>query len=192
MKTLTTRWSALVLALLLALSLSVPALAADTAAPGGTAETTEAPDLQTLADTAAAYALEYGGAQSLQYALWQNGEIVLSGQAGTFSRTENLLMTGDELYGIGSVSKIYTTVAVMQLVERGLLELDRPVCEYLPRFWMPDERYKKITLRHCLSHSCGLPGTQWRWLAASRPRRGGKGQPVPYCLLLYRRSLKKE
>ena len=74
-------------------------------------------------------------------------------------------------YNVGSISKVYCAVAVMQLVERGLLELDRPVCEYLPRFWMPDERYKKITLRHCLSHSCGLPGTQWRWLAASRPRR---------------------
>ena len=52
---------------------------------------------------------QYGGAQSLQYALWQDGEIVLTGEAGTFSRSENRLMTGDELYGIGSVSKIYTT-----------------------------------------------------------------------------------
>ena len=140
MKTLTTRWSALVLALLLALSLSVPALAADTAAPGGTAETAEAPDLQTLADTAAAYALEYGGAQSLQYALWQDGEIVLTGQAGTFSRTENLLMTGDELYGIGSVSKIYTTAAVLKLAEQGRVSLDAPVTRYLKDFTMVDER----------------------------------------------------
>ena len=159
MKTLTTRWSALVLALLLALSLSVPALAADTAAPGGTAETTEAPDLQTLADTAAAYALEYGGAQSLQYALWQDGEIVLSGQAGTFSRTENLLMTGDELYGIGSVSKIYTTAAVLKLAEQGRVSLDAPVTRYLKDFTMADERYKDITVRMLLNHSSGIKGT---------------------------------
>ena len=159
MKTLTTRWSALVLALLLALSLSVPALAADTAAPGGTAETTEAPDLQTLADTAAAYALEYGGAQSLQYALWQDGEIVLSGQAGTFSRTENLLMTGDELYGIGSVSKIYTTAAVLKLAEQGRVSLDAPVTRYLKDFTMADERYRDITVRMLLNHSSGIKGT---------------------------------
>ena len=159
MKTLTTRWSALVLALLLALSLSVPALAADTTAPGGTAETAEAPDLQTLADTAATYAAQYGGAQSLQYALWQDGEIVLTGEAGTFSRSENRLMTGDELYGIGSVSKIYTTVAVMQLAEKGKVNLDAPVTRYLPDFKMADERYKDITVRMLLNHSSGILGT---------------------------------
>lgn len=81
---------------------------------------------QTLADTAASYAAQYGGAQSLQYALWQDGEIVLTGQTGTFSRSENRLMTGDELYGIGSVSKIYTTVAVMQLAEDGQGVSGRP------------------------------------------------------------------
>ena len=111
MNVLHTRWRALVLALLLAVSLAVPAAAAETE--------TAAEDLQTLADTAASYAAQYGGAQSLQYALWQDGEIVLTGQTGTFSRSENRLMTGDELYGIGSVSKIYTTVAVMQLAEDG-------------------------------------------------------------------------
>ena len=115
MNTLRTRWKALVLVFLLSLSLAVPAAAAETETTAAPEAETTAADLQTLSDTAAAYALEYGGAQSLQYALWQDGEIVLTGQAGTFSRSENRLMTGDELYGIGSVSKIYTTVAVMQI-----------------------------------------------------------------------------
>ena len=61
MNTLRTRWKALVPAFLLALSLAVPAAAAETQAA--------AADLQTTADTAAAYAAQYGGAQSLQYAL---------------------------------------------------------------------------------------------------------------------------
>lgn len=65
MNVLHTRWRALVLALLLAVSLAVPAAAAETE--------TAAEDLQTLADTAASYAAQYGGAQSLQYALWQDG-----------------------------------------------------------------------------------------------------------------------
>ena len=77
MNVLHTRWRALVLALLLAVSLAVPAAAAETE--------TAAEDLQTLADTAASYAAQYGGAQSLQYALWQDGEIVLTGQTGTFT-----------------------------------------------------------------------------------------------------------
>ena len=151
MNTLHTRWKALVLAFLLALSLAVPAAAAETE--------TAAADLQTLADTAATYAAQYGGAQSLQYALWQDGEIVLTGQTGTFSRSENRLMTGDELYGIGSVSKIYTTVAIMQLVEDGKVSLDAPVTRYLKDFKMADPRYKDITVRMLLNHSSGLLGT---------------------------------
>ena len=158
MNTLRTRWRALALALALALSLAAPAAAAETDTTAAQTETAEA-DLQTLADTAAAYALEYGGAQSLQYALWQGGEIVLTGEAGTFSRSENRLMTGDELYGIGSVSKIYTTVAVMQLVEDGKVSLDAPVTRYLPEFKMADERYKDITVRMLLNHSSGILGT---------------------------------
>ena len=156
MNTLRTRWKALVLTFLLALSLAVPAAAAETE----TADTeTTAADLQTLADTAASYAAQYGGAQSLQYALWQDGEIVLTGQVGTFSRSENRLMTGDELYGIGSVSKIYTTVAIMQLVEDGKVSLDAPVTRYLKDFKMADPRYKDITVRMLLNHSSGLLGT---------------------------------
>ena len=151
MNKLHTRWKALVLALLLALSLAVPAAAAETE--------TAAADLQTLADTAATYAAQYGGAQSLQYALWQDGEIVLTGHVGDFSRSENRLMTGEELYGIGSVSKIYTTVAVMQLVEDGRVSLDAPVTRYLPDFKMADERYKDITVRMLLNHSSGILGT---------------------------------
>ncbi len=151
MNVLHTRWRALVLALLLAVSLAVPAAAAEPQAA--------AADLQTTADTAAAYAAQYGGAQSLQYALWQDGEIVLTGEAGTFSRSENRLMTGDELYGIGSVSKIYTTVAVMQLAEDGKVSLDAPVTRYLPDFKMADERYRDITVRMLLNHSSGILGT---------------------------------
>ena len=152
MNVLHTRWRALVLALLLAVSLAVPAAAAEPRdRRGGPADH--------LADTAASYAAQYGGAQSLQYALWQDGEIVLTGQTGTFSRSENRLMTGDELYGIGSVSKIYTTVAVMQLAEDGKVSLDAPVTQYLPDFKMADERYKDITVRMLLNHSSGILGT---------------------------------
>lgn len=101
---------------------------------------------------------------SAAYAIMVEGRIIAEDSMGC-----NPIRGGT--YNVGSISKVYCAVAVMQLVERGLLELDRPVCEYLPRFWMPDTRYKKITLRHCLSHSSSLPGTQWRWLAAGSPRR---------------------
>ena len=140
------RLSALALTLILSLSLAVPALAVS--------------DSQTLsAQTAAQAASTLGGAVSVQYALWQDGEIVLTGHTGTFSKTENRVLMDSDLYGIGSVSKIYTTVAVMQLAEDGKLSLDAPVTRYLKDFKMADPRYRDITVRMLLNHSSGLMGS---------------------------------
>ena len=63
-----------------------------------------------------------------------------------------------ELYGIGSVSKVFTAAAVMKLVEQGKLELDTPIVHYLPEFQMADSRYRQITPRMLLNHSAGLMG----------------------------------
>ena len=63
------------------------------------------------------------------------------------------------LYGIGSVSKIFTAAAVMKLAEEGKLQLDEPVVTYIPDFAMADERYTRITPRMLLSHSSGLMGS---------------------------------
>lgn len=110
---------------------------------------------------AAELAAQYGGAVSVQYALWEDGEVTLSGQTGVYSKTENRLLTEDNLYGVGSVSKIYTTAAVMKLVEDGRVELDRPVTDYLPEFRMEDPRYRDITVRMLLNHSSGLMGSSF-------------------------------
>ena len=102
------------------------------------------------------------GGTAVSYAMAVGGRIIASDTLGTLNGTADAPAGPSATFNIGSVSKIYCTTAVMQLVDRGLVDLDRPVCEYLPRLWMPDERYKKITLRHCLSHSSGLPGTMWK------------------------------
>lgn len=145
---LRTRWSALLLALALALSLTVSAAAEETEAA--------AADPVETAVTAAA---TYGGAVSIQYALWQDGQITDTGAQGVYSKTENRALTEDILYGVGSVSKIYTTVAVMQLAEEGKVDLDAPVTRYLPDFQMADSRYRDITVRMLLNHSSGIMGT---------------------------------
>ena len=144
------RGSALLLALMLSLSLSVSAMAEETVA-----------SLEETAQSAAQGALTYGGADSVQYALWQDGKVVLTGSCGSYSRTENRALTDDILYGIGSVSKIYTTAAVMQLAEAGRLSLDAPVTRYLKDFKMADPRYKQITVRMLLNHSSGLMGSHF-------------------------------
>lgn len=160
MKHFPLRWRALTLALLLAASLSAPAQAA-TESPEVPAKQT-ASALAEAAQTAALGALEYGSAVSVQYALWVDGEITLSGHTGTYSKTENRALTDDNLYGIGSISKIYTTAAVLRLAEQHRLSLDAPVTWYLPSFQMADARYKDITVRMLLNHSSGLMGSSFQ------------------------------
>ncbi|WP_167956113.1 serine hydrolase domain-containing protein [Anaerosporobacter faecicola] len=65
-------------------------------------------------------------------------------------------------YNIGSVSKIITTTAIMQLVEQKKMDLDEPITTYLPDFTMADERYTKITTRMLLNHTSGLMGSHFK------------------------------
>ena len=65
----------------------------------------------------------------------------------------------DDLYNIGSVSKIYVTAAVMKLVQEGRISLDETVQRYLPDWRLADESCGEITVRMLLNHSSGIPGT---------------------------------
>jgi serine beta-lactamase-like protein LACTB len=62
----------------------------------------------------------------------------------------------DAVYRVGSVSKLFTDIAVMQLVEEGKLDLDAPVTKYLPNFKPDNPKDFKVTLRHMMSHRAGL------------------------------------
>ena len=64
-----------------------------------------------------------------------------------------------KVYGIGSTSKVFTAAAVMRLAEEGLIEMDAPLINYIPDFYMADARYKEITPRMLINHSSGLPGS---------------------------------
>ena len=99
---------------------------------------------------------------SVSYAIMKNGKLIAADAIGTNGGKENAPSTINDTYNVASVSKIYCALAAMKLVEMGKLDLDTPIYQYLPRFKMLDERYKKITTRHCLSHTSGLPGTQWK------------------------------
>jgi CubicO group peptidase (beta-lactamase class C family)/D-alanyl-D-alanine dipeptidase len=64
--------------------------------------------------------------------------------------------TAETVYRVGSVSKLFTDIAVMQLVEAGKLDLDAPVTNYIPEFKPKDLKGKPITLRHMMAHRAGL------------------------------------
>ncbi len=60
------------------------------------------------------------------------------------------------VYRIGSVSKLFTDIGIMQLVEQGKIDLDAPITEYLPEFRPRNPFDKPITLRQLMSHRSGL------------------------------------
>jgi len=99
------------------------------------------------------------GVTSVQYALISDGKIILTGTSGYNNKESKKSPTNSTIYGIGSVSKMFTTLAVLKLCEDGKVDLDTPVVTYLPEFQMADSRYKDITVRMLLNHSSGLMGS---------------------------------
>jgi D-alanyl-D-alanine carboxypeptidase len=64
-------------------------------------------------------------------------------------------VTSDDLFEIGSISKSFTAIALLQLCDQGWLDLHAPVTHYLPWFHVPSD-YEPITLHHLLSHTAGI------------------------------------
>ena len=64
--------------------------------------------------------------------------------------------TAETVYRVGSISKLFTDVAIMQLVEQGKLQLDAPVQQYVPTFQPRNEFGIPTTLRQLMSHRSGL------------------------------------
>ncbi|MFE5593226.1 serine hydrolase domain-containing protein [Streptomyces sp. NPDC056549] len=77
---------------------------------------------------------------------------VRSRTVGVQDRVSGAPMDIHARFRIGSVSKTFSSVVLLQLVEEGRLELDAPVDRYLPGL-LPDDR---ITVRHLLTHRSGL------------------------------------
>ncbi len=89
-------------------------------------------------------------------ALVDDQEIVWAQGFGYADPEKKIPATAETVYRIGSVSKLFTDIGVMQLAERGELNLDAPVRTYLPEFHPEDPFHKEITLRELMSHRAGL------------------------------------
>jgi len=64
--------------------------------------------------------------------------------------------TAHTVYRVGSVSKLFTDIAIMQMVETGKINLDAPVNQYIPDFHPQNPFSKPIILRELMSHRSGL------------------------------------
>lgn len=84
-----------------------------------------------------------------------NGEAVFAKGYGLANVEQNIPNTPETEFMIGSITKRFTAMLVMQLVEGGQLRLDDKISEFLPYF--PKDIGGKITIEMLLSHTSGLP-----------------------------------
>ncbi len=91
------------------------------------------------------------------------GEVVLQDAMGRFTYEEDASAVASEtIYDVASLTKVAATTAMaMLLYQRGQLDLGMPLCELLPGFVAGRgacASARRVTLRHLLAHSSGLPG----------------------------------
>ena len=83
-----------------------------------------------------------------------DGKPVLRKGYGVADTESGAKVTPETVFRIGSVTKQFTAVAILQLVQQGKVKLDDPITKYVDDF---NPRGKTITLEHLLSHASGIP-----------------------------------
>jgi CubicO group peptidase (beta-lactamase class C family) len=106
----------------------------------------------------------------LGLAIFNDGQVAYLKTYGWRDKEKHLPLTPNSVMTAASFTKVAFADLVMQLVEEGVLDLDKPVYQYLPKplpdypFYKDlagDPRYKLITARMLLSHTSGFPNFRW-------------------------------
>jgi len=103
-----------------------------------------------------------GSPPGLSVVVVKDGRIVYSRAFGYADKPRSVNASPETVYHWWSMTKIPTAMAVLQLQERGRVDLDEPVENYLPWFevnYPSDEEGPVITVRNLLQHTSGLPDT---------------------------------
>ncbi|MFL5491213.1 MAG: serine hydrolase domain-containing protein [Gemmatimonadales bacterium] len=123
--------------------------------PVGAAQLTRA-DVQAWLDGFLPYALQRGDVPGAVVAVVKDGQVLFKKGYGYADLKRKKPVDPDlTLFRPGSVSKLFTWTAVMQLVEQGKLDLDKDVNTYLD-FKIPEAFGKPITLRNAMTHTPGF------------------------------------
>jgi CubicO group peptidase (beta-lactamase class C family) len=169
---------AIVLTLALLLSVIAPAMAQEykaasvgnvPAAPGQEQGPTDPAELEAFMDDLFAKDMEENHIAGAAVAVVKDGQLFFAKGYG-YANLENKIPVDPEqtMFRIGSVGKVFTWTAVMQLVEQGKLDLDADINTYLD-FRIPDTYPQPITLRHLMAHTSGIED---RWLESLTPDAG--------------------
>ena len=101
-------------------------------------------------------------------AVVRGGEMILAMGFGLANVEEERAADQDTVYLLASTSKLFVSVAVLQLAERGLVDLHADVNGYLAGIRVPETYEEPVTLFHLLTHTAGFE--EMEWLAPGEPR----------------------
>ncbi|GAA0453738.1 serine hydrolase domain-containing protein [Alkalibacillus silvisoli] len=88
----------------------------------------------------------------------KDGEVIYERGFGKRNVEEKLEVNEDTIFGIASITKSFTGVAIMQLQERGELSVEDKVVTYLPELNLSNKKHtEQVTIHHLLTHTAGLP-----------------------------------
>ena len=93
-------------------------------------------------------------------AVVRRGEVVYSRGFGVQELGTGPPVTPETIFHTASVSKALVATAAMQLVQQGKLDLDTPVTRYVPYFRLAEDGAARITARHILTHTSGMPDVE--------------------------------
>jgi CubicO group peptidase (beta-lactamase class C family) len=97
------------------------------------------------------------GAPGMTLALANRDGLIRATTYGFADTKARLRVVPETMFEIGSVSKSFVSLALMQLRDEGKLDLNKPIVEYVP--WLKiNSKFEAITTHHILSHTGGLPG----------------------------------
>lgn len=96
----------------------------------------------------------------------KDGQVAARAFEGLADRDAKTPVDAQTIFHWGSITKTFTGIAIMQLRDRGLLQLDDSVVKYIPELRQvhnPFGDMSAITIRHLMSHSAGFRGATWTW-----------------------------
>lgn len=135
------------------------------------------PDLAEYLVIHAEAAFRRCGAPGLALGIARRGELIYAGGHGVRDAEQGLACTPDTLFPLGSITKVFTAVAIMQLADQGLLRTEDLVRRYLPEFRL-SANADRITIAHLLTHTSGLPPTAGLFAGAKERGADLSGIPV--------------
>jgi CubicO group peptidase (beta-lactamase class C family) len=88
--------------------------------------------------------------------LAKDGKVIFKNAYGLASRAFNAPNKIDTKFNLGSMNKMFTGVAITQLVQQGKLSFDDPLSKFVSTEWLPTEMTEKVKIKHLLTHTSGL------------------------------------